>query len=96
MADTTNTDAQDDFVVALGNLINACTTLQSVIIGDIGSVERERALAHFDLRVQEAANARRQVFGDPSETPASAAVEPIADVDNTPTFNQQFDVTGRT
>jgi hypothetical protein len=93
VASTTQTD---DMVVALGNLINVASTLQSIILGDIGGVERERALAHFDNRVQEAANLRRQIFGDPANLPPEAAVEPIANPDNTPTLNQAFDVTGRT
>jgi hypothetical protein len=93
MEDTTRTD---DLVVALGNLINVATTLQSILLGGIGGVERERSLAHFDNRLQEAANVRRQIFGDPGDLPPEAAVEPIANPDNTPTLNQAFDVTGRT
>jgi hypothetical protein len=91
-----NTTHTDELVVALGNLINVATTLQSIILGGIGGVERDRALAHFDNRLQEAARLRERIFGDPAQLPPEAAVEPVANSDNTPTLNQAFDVTGRT
>ena len=65
---------------ALGDLIVACTTLQSVLIGDIGGVERDRALASFDKRVHVATEARRVQFGNPQELAANAAIDPDAPI----------------
>jgi hypothetical protein len=50
--------------------------LQSILLGEIEGIERERALATFDARLQEAADARRSFFGDPAETAANPAVNP--------------------
>lgn len=61
---------------ALGDLIVACTTLQSVLIGGINGIEQDRALASFDKRMSTAAQARREQFGDPQELAANPAIDP--------------------
>lgn len=59
----------DDMVTILGDLVNASTTLQSILLGGIEGIERDRALVTFD-RSLDAATIRRRLFGDPAETAA--------------------------
>lgn len=95
MADSKNSEEVE---IALGSLINACSTLQSVVMGDIEGIERERALATFDARLQEAADARRSFFGDPAQTAANPAVnpnDPVIDNERNSTPNNSFSVTGQ-
>ncbi len=96
MKDNPNTEG---FETALGNLINACSTVQSVVLGGSGGIERERALASFDRSLEEAAQARRECFGDPRETAANPAVnpdDPIVDLESTSMDSHSFDTRGKT
>ncbi len=96
MADT---KSSEEIEIALGSLINACSTLQSIVLGDIEGIERERALATFDARLQEAADARRSFFGDPAATAANPAVnpnDPVIDNERNSSANNAFNITGQT
>jgi hypothetical protein len=94
-----NSKDSQEIEIALGSLINACTTLQSVVLGGIEGIERERALATFDARLQEAADARCSFFGDPAETAANPAVnpdDPVTDNARNSLGPNTFNVTGQT
>jgi hypothetical protein len=96
MADSKNSE---EIEIALGSLINACSTLQSIVLGGIEGIERERALATFDARLQEAADARRSFFGDPAATAANPAVnpdDPVIDESHNSTGIHMFNVIGQT
>ena len=94
-----NTKSSEEVEIALGSLINACSTLQSIVLGNIEGIERERALATFDARLQEAADARRSFFGDPAETAANPAVnpnDPVTDNTRNSLGPNSFNITGQT
>jgi hypothetical protein len=76
-----NSKDSQEIEIALGSLINACTTLQSVELAGIEGIERERALATFDARCKKP-RCRRSFFGDPAETAANPAVTPRPVTDN--------------
>ncbi len=85
-----------EMVALLGDLINASTTLQSILQGVIGGIERERALVTFDRTLEEVAALRRQLFGDPAQTAADPAANiPLSDVTN-PTGMHTYNTTGKT
>jgi hypothetical protein len=98
MRDSANieTTEPEALITALGNLINAASTLQSVLVGEIGGIERERALVTFDQSLQTATDERCHHLGALEETAANpAANEPIS-AETQPPGAHSFNVAGQT
>jgi len=85
-------------IPAIGELINASLTLQSVLIGELGGVEQQRALAGFDQSVARAAELRREIFGEVSQldlSPEAPIPEPPASERNETMENHSFNPVGQ-
>jgi len=98
MRDSANieTTEPEALITALGNLINAASTLQSVLIGEIGGIEKERALVTFDQNLQATADERRRLLGAPEETAANPAANQPISAEMQPPGAHSFNVAGQT